>query len=241
MADSTRAPAPKVITPPRPCAVAKPASMPPAPASRPSAPKAPQAPKTPEPMKAVALEPVVVPEEVVEVVVEAPKAPEPVAMVEAAKAPPPPPPPAPPPAILNVAPLPLPVPAIFEVAPEPEPAPAMMVASPSSPRRSLLSIVTWDAFSPPPDPLALAKLTPAVTMRRDRFTKYVKGVVAGCAGLCLIALVRVAVASASETEDPERAVAVHKVHEAKSLVGGSEERAVRTPSFAVKTVTARHH
>ena len=79
-------------------------------------------------------------------------------------------------------------------------------------------------------------------MRRARLTKYVKGVVAGCAGLCLIAIVRVAVASASETEDPTAAAtAIHKAHVVKTLDAPSEDRASRSASFAIKTATARHH
>ncbi len=219
MADSPSASPAKLLTPPRPCAVAKPASVPPAPASRPA---------PPLPMKAA--EPVKT---------EVAKAPEPpIAIVVAA------------PVVLAPAPAPVaapPVPVAVVAAPAPAPEQVVVAAPPSvpaapvsSPRRTLLSIVTWDAFRPEPDPLALAKLTPAVTMRRARFTKYVKGVVAGCAGLCLIALVRVAVASASEGEDPMHATAVHKVHEAKTLVTASEERAARTPSFAAKTATLRH-
>ena len=240
MADSTTAPK-KIPTPPRPSAVAaKPASVPPAPASRPSPPKVPS----------VAVATVAAPP-VVDVKVEAPKVEAPIAT------PIPTPIPAPPAFVLAAlpaaeelfvdAPLVVAVAAppeeifvepILVASPPPLPAPSSSAAVAS--RRSLLSIVTWDAFRPAPDPLALAKLTPAVTMRRDRFTKYVKGVVGGCAGLCLLALVRVAVASASEPEDAMRSTAVHKVREAKTVVEASEERLARAVSVAVKTSSARH-
>jgi hypothetical protein len=249
MADSTSAPK-KIPTPPRPSAVAgKPASVPPAPASRPSPPKVPTVAKAMEPQ-------VEAPK--VEANVEAPKV---EANVEVPKVATPSPTPIPAPPAFVLAALPVaeellvapPVVAVATATPAIENAPEGLLVPvvaaapppvPSSssavaPRRSLLSIVTWDAFRPAPDPLALAKMTPAVTMRRDRFTKYVKGVVGGCAGLCLLALVRVAVASASEPEEM-RSTAVHKVREAKTVVESSEERLARAVSVAVKTTSSRH-
>jgi len=96
-------------------------------------------------------------------------------------------------------------------------------------RESLLSILTGDAFKPV-DPLAIAKMTPAVTARRVRLQKYVKMVVGGCAALCLVAGVRVAVAS--EPEDAALASAgaatmsaVHKAVGAKSVASFEELRA----------------
>jgi hypothetical protein len=95
-------------------------------------------------------------------------------------------------------------------------------SAPAPTRKPLLSFLTADAFKPV-DPLAVAKMTPAVTARRVRLQKYVKMVVAGCAALCLVAGVRVAVAS--EPDDSAHALdataavgAVHKAASVKSLV-----------------------
>jgi hypothetical protein len=103
------------------------------------------------------------------------------------------------------------------------------LSAPAPTRKPLLSFLTADAFKPV-DPLAIAKMTPAVTARRVRLQKYVKMVVAGCAALCLIAGVRLAVAS--EPDDSAQALdatsaigAVHKAARAKSLVSLEELRA----------------
>jgi len=86
-----------------------------------------------------------------------------------------------------------------------EAAPARPIA-----RATFASIFTLDAFRPT-DPLAIAKMTPAVSARRARLQNYVKVVVAGCAALCLVALVRVATAAPPEIADGSHGIAVTKV------------------------------
>lgn len=79
-------------------------------------------------------------------------------------------------------------------------------------------------------------------MRRARLQKYVKGVVAGCSALCLIALVRVAVAS--ESDDAARlptSSIVGKMHPSKTLVTSLEDRAAHGTTWALKSGFARHH
>ena len=257
MADSTPPSPVKTPTPPRPTPVAKVASVaPPAPASRPSsAPKAPAVAKVEAAKKIETPKPVSAPK-VEAAKIETPKpvsAPK-VETVEAAKietieaveeivevraAPPPPPPVAPriPTPVQVAAPPPPPAPA-----PPAPPPPATASAGFPEIRKSLLSVFSWDAFQPDPDPLALAKLTPAVTMRRARLQKYVKGVVAGCSALCLIALVRVALAS--ESDDAARlptSSIVGKMHSSKTLVTSLEDRAAHGTTWALKSGFARHH
>jgi hypothetical protein len=89
---------------------------------------------------------------------------------------------------------------------------------------------TWDAFKPEPDPLAVAKMTPLVTARRLRLTKYVKGALAGCAVLCAVAFVRAAGGPTSEDAsasagEPTTASPLHKAYFAKTLTSFAELKA----------------
>jgi hypothetical protein len=115
------------------------------------------------------------------------------------------------------------------------------LTAPSPTRKSLLSFLTADAFRPV-DPLAVAKMTPAVTERRIRFQKYAKIVVGVCAALCLIAGVRVAVAS--EPEDAALAsttpASVHKARMGKSLTSIAELRASARAVAARRWGTGHH-
>jgi hypothetical protein len=103
----------------------------------------------------------------------------------------------------------------------------------------------WDGFRPPPDPLAIAKMTPAVTARRAQFQKYVKGVVGVCAALCLVALVRVATAAPSDTATEAGVTGVvKKAVVSKTLAVDEEVRAAQQAFHAtawVHKAGARHH
>ncbi len=103
-----------------------------------------------------------------------------------------------------------------------------------------MSIATWDAFKPTPDPLAAAKMTPAVMARRARLTRYVKGVLATCAAVCLIALIRVAVSAVTDDDATLPAPAIHKAHASKSLEMNAEEKASRPAAWAYKGGPGRH-
>jgi hypothetical protein len=116
---------------------------------------------------------------------------------------------------------------------------------PSTPARvALPSFHTLDAFRPAPDPLAVAKMTPAVTARRAQFQRYVKGVVGVCAALCLVALVRVAIA-ASPSDTAQRGVpsVIKKAVASKTIAIDQEVRAVHEAWHATAWVRkggARH-
>ena len=58
---------------------------------------------------------------------------------------------------------------------------------------------TWEDLRISPDPIAREKMKPEAQIRRAKLAKYVKVIVCGCAALCLVALVRSAVASESDT------------------------------------------
>ena len=100
--------------------------------------------------------------------------------------------PAPAPTVTKSSPPPPPVRRPVEIVEETRPAPAA--------RPTFASMLLLDAFRPA-DPLAIAKMTPAVTARRARLQNMVKVVVAGCAALCLVALVRSATAAPQESSD----------------------------------------
>ena len=105
-------------------------------------------------------------------------------------------------AALDIAALELAATAIAPVLAAPPPAPAPVAAVALPPIRPRGRSFTWEDFRMSPDPIAIEKMKPEAQLRRAKLTRYVKAIVGGCAALCLVALVRSAVASESDTSVP---------------------------------------
>lgn len=105
---------------------------------------------------------------------------------------------------------------------------------------------TYESIVLPNDPVLHAKLEPRVAERRARFRRVVKGMLAGCIGVCVVALVVTAVsggetpaASAATTAPSVATQASTPVEKLDSAKHGKAERAVPAAPEARVAFTRR--
>lgn len=104
---------------------------------------------------------------------------------------------------------------------------------------------TWASFVPTSDPVLEAKMKPQIAERRARFQKIVKGTLAACGAMCLVALIVTAVSggeptakAASRSEGANKTAPTKSVVSVESMAGAKRSKAVRTAAPAVTTAVA---
>lgn len=131
-------------------------------------------------------------------------------------------------------------------------APMVSLPDPSPSKEALLERaaalgpprMTWASFVPTSDPVLEAKMKPQIAERRARFQKIVKGTLAACGAMCLVALIVTAVSGGEPTAKAASREGATKTAPAKidgtvtTLAGAKRSKAVRTAAPAVTTAVA---